>query len=142
MLAGAPNAGKSSLLNRLAEQEAAIVTDIAGTTRDVLREHIQIGGLPLHIVDTAGLRQAGDKIEQEGIRRARAEMASADRILLVIDDSADDRRPSRESLLEQYAEDLPKGVMFLQGWFSMTGIDLVIDDSDRYTLWQVLSVLL
>ncbi|MEP1471339.1 MAG: tRNA uridine-5-carboxymethylaminomethyl(34) synthesis GTPase MnmE [Halieaceae bacterium] len=87
VIAGAPNAGKSSLLNALAGQDTAIVTPIQGTTRDVLREHIQIDGMPLHIVDTAGLRDSNDPIEQEGIRRAREEMTSADRILLVIDDT-------------------------------------------------------
>ena len=87
VIAGRPNAGKSSLLNALSGQETAIVTPIEGTTRDVLREHIQIDGMPLHIVDTAGLRESGDEIEQEGIRRAWHEMESADRILLVVDDT-------------------------------------------------------
>src|SRR5690606_13241073 len=68
VIAGAPNAGKSSLLNALAGRDTAIVTAIAGTTRDVLREHIQIDGLPLHIIDTAGLRDSPDEVEQEGIR--------------------------------------------------------------------------
>ena len=85
VIAGKPNAGKSSLLNALSGQDTAIVTAIEGTTRDVLREHIQIDGMPLHIVDTAGLRDSGDEVEQEGIRRAWQEMASADRILLVVD---------------------------------------------------------
>ena len=88
VIAGRPNAGKSSLLNALSGQDSAIVTSIEGTTRDVLREHIQIDGMPLHIVDTAGLRESGDAVEQEGIRRAWQEMASADRILLVIDGDA------------------------------------------------------
>jgi tRNA modification GTPase len=88
VIAGKPNAGKSSLLNALSGQDTAIVTAIAGTTRDVLRESIQIDGMPLHIVDTAGLRDSDDVIEQEGIRRAWAEIESADRILLVIDESA------------------------------------------------------
>lgn len=85
VIAGKPNAGKSSLLNRLAGYDAAIVTPIPGTTRDPLREHIHIDGLPLHIVDTAGLRDDADIIEAEGIRRARDEMTRADRILYVID---------------------------------------------------------
>ena len=85
VLAGKPNAGKSSLLNALAGHDAAIVTDIAGTTRDVLRERIQLDGMPLHIIDTAGLHEADNIVEQEGIRRARAEMAKADKILLLID---------------------------------------------------------
>lgn len=87
VIAGRPNAGKSSLLNALSGQDSAIVTPIEGTTRDVLREHIQIDGMPLHIVDTAGLRDSGDEIEQEGIRRAWQEMETADRILLVVDGS-------------------------------------------------------
>lgn len=85
VIAGAPNAGKSSLLNQLAEQQSAIVTSIPGTTRDLLREHIEIDGVPVHIVDTAGLRVARDAVEREGIRRATAEFATADRILLVVD---------------------------------------------------------
>ncbi|MBK6741201.1 MAG: tRNA uridine-5-carboxymethylaminomethyl(34) synthesis GTPase MnmE [Haliea sp.] len=88
VIAGKPNAGKSSLLNALSGQESAIVTAIEGTTRDVLRERIQIDGMPLHIVDTAGLRDSDDEIEQEGIRRAWAEIESADRILLVVDESS------------------------------------------------------
>lgn len=85
VIAGRPNAGKSSLLNRLAGYDAAIVTPIAGTTRDILRERIHIDGMPLHVLDTAGLREANDVVEEEGIRRARAEMSKADRVLFVID---------------------------------------------------------
>lgn len=85
VIAGRPNAGKSSLLNTLAGREAAIVTDIAGTTRDVLREHIHIDGMPLHIIDTAGLRDATDEVEKIGIRRAWDEIEQADRILLILD---------------------------------------------------------
>ncbi len=87
VIAGPPNAGKSSLLNRLAEREAAIVTDIPGTTRDVLREYISIDGLPLHVIDTAGLRDSSDPVERIGIDRARAEIAGADRVLLVLDET-------------------------------------------------------
>src|SRR5690606_28197244 len=89
VIAGAPNAGKSSLLNRLAGYEAAIVTDIPGTTRDVLRERIHIDGMPLHVLDTAGLREVGDVVEAEGIRRARAHMSQADLILFVVDAAVD-----------------------------------------------------
>jgi tRNA modification GTPase len=85
VLAGKPNAGKSSLLNALAGHEAAIVTDIAGTTRDVLRERIQIDGMPLHIIDTAGLHDSENIVEQEGIRRAQREIEKADKVLLLMD---------------------------------------------------------
>ncbi|VAX00367.1 tRNA-5-carboxymethylaminomethyl-2-thiouridine(34)synthesis protein MnmE, partial [hydrothermal vent metagenome] len=87
VIAGRPNAGKSTLLNALAGRDTAIVTDIPGTTRDILREHIQLDGLPLHIIDTAGLRDSNDAVEQEGIRRAWAEIEGADRILLLHDAS-------------------------------------------------------
>jgi len=106
-IAGAPNAGKSSLLNQLAEQDTAIVTDIPGTTRDVLREHIDIDGLPLHIVDTAGLREAEDAVEREGIRRARVEFASADRILLVIDASDPQARAKDAAVQGIFTSQLP-----------------------------------
>lgn len=85
VLAGPPNAGKSSLLNALAGGERAIVTDIAGTTRDLLREVVRIDGVELTLVDTAGLRDAGDLVEAEGIRRARAELERADLALVVLD---------------------------------------------------------
>ena len=84
-IVGKPNAGKSSLLNALTKQPSAIVTDIAGTTRDVLKETIHIEGMPLHIVDTAGLHKSDNIIEQEGIRRAHAEINNADVVLLVYD---------------------------------------------------------
>lgn len=87
VIAGQPNAGKSTLLNRLAGRDAAIVTDIPGTTRDILREHIHIDGLPLHVIDTAGLRASDDVVEQEGIRRAWQAISQADRILLLVDDA-------------------------------------------------------
>lgn len=87
VLVGPPNVGKSSILNALAQTERAIVTPIAGTTRDVLRETILIDGMPLHVIDTAGLRDSDDPVEQEGIRRARAEMERAERILLIEDAS-------------------------------------------------------
>ena len=84
-IAGKPNAGKSSLLNMLTKQSSAIVTHIAGTTRDVLKETIHVDGMPVHIIDTAGLHNSDDVIEQEGIRRANMEIKNADIILLVYD---------------------------------------------------------
>ena len=86
-IAGKPNAGKSSLLNMLTKQSSAIVTHIAGTTRDVLKETIHVEGMPIHIMDTAGLHNSDDVIEQEGIRRAHNEINNADIILLVYDSS-------------------------------------------------------
>jgi len=115
VIAGKPNAGKSSLLNALAGVDTAIVTAIAGTTRDVLREHIQLDGMPLHVVDTAGLRDSDDEVEREGIRRAREEIASADRILLVID-SSDTDSADMDALLpaeiRDQVRDIPVTVVF------------------------------
>lgn len=87
VIAGEPNAGKSSLLNCLSGKDSAIVTDVAGTTRDILREHIHIDGMPLHIIDTAGLRESDDVVEQEGVRRAKAAIEQADMVLLMVDAS-------------------------------------------------------
>ena len=87
VIAGRPNAGKSSLLNALAGRDAAIVTELAGTTRDVLDAHLHIDGMPLRVLDTAGLREGGDVVEREGVRRARQAMATADWILLVVEDT-------------------------------------------------------
>ena len=84
-IAGKPNAGKSSLLNALTQESTAIVTDIAGTTRDVLKETIHVEGMPIHIIDTAGLHSSEDIIEKEGIKRAYVEINNADVILLVFD---------------------------------------------------------
>lgn len=89
VLVGAPNAGKSSLMNALARRDTAIVTEIPGTTRDVLRESVDIDGLPLHLVDTAGLRETDDVIEAEGVRRARGEIDRADALVFIADASAD-----------------------------------------------------
>lgn len=101
VLAGKPNAGKSSLLNALAGHDAAIVTDIAGTTRDVLRERIQLDGMPLHIIDTAGLRESNNAVEQEGIRRAHEEIHKADKVLLLIDIMDEEPQAIFESVPEE-----------------------------------------
>jgi tRNA modification GTPase len=106
-IAGRPNAGKSTLMNRLAGHEVAIVTPVAGTTRDLLRERIEIDGVPVELIDTAGLRDAtGDAIEAEGMRRARAAIARADHLLFVIDAVAD---PAGESFAAEHGS-LPAGV--------------------------------
>lgn len=112
VLAGRPNAGKSSLLNRLAGHDAAIVTDIAGTTRDVLRERIDINGLPLHVLDTAGLRTQGDAVEEEGMRRARREMARADRVLFVIDAASDPLATAWIEERDSLPQDVPVTLVF------------------------------
>jgi tRNA modification GTPase len=88
VIAGKPNAGKSSLLNRLVGDEVAIVTDQPGTTRDVLRQHVHVDGLPLNLIDTAGLRTATDIVEAEGVRRAVSELVKADRVLYILDVAA------------------------------------------------------
>ncbi|RUR12616.1 tRNA uridine-5-carboxymethylaminomethyl(34) synthesis GTPase MnmE [Legionella sp. km772] len=85
VIAGRPNAGKSTLINCLAGRDVAIVTEVAGTTRDVMREHILLDDIPLHIVDTAGIRESEDLVEQEGIKRAWQELKKADCVLLVVD---------------------------------------------------------
>ncbi|MBB3230615.1 tRNA uridine-5-carboxymethylaminomethyl(34) synthesis GTPase MnmE [Halomonas stenophila] len=90
VIAGRPNAGKSSLLNALTEQDTAIVTDIEGTTRDVLREHIHLDGMPLHVIDTAGLRDTPDAVEKIGVARAWTEIETADRVLLLVDAATTD----------------------------------------------------
>jgi len=102
VIVGPPNAGKSSLLNVLAGSERAIVTDIAGTTRDTLRETIRMDGLELHLVDTAGLREGGDAIEREGMRRARLELERADLALAVLD--ARDPEAGRSAVADVVAQ--------------------------------------
>lgn len=87
VIAGKPNVGKSSLFNMLAQNNSAIVTDIPGTTRDIIKETIQINGVPIHLLDTAGIRNATDAVEEEGIKRAKEQFKLADTILLVIDAS-------------------------------------------------------
>jgi len=106
VLAGQPNTGKSSLLNALAGRESAIVTDIPGTTRDVLREEISVDGLPLHIIDTAGLRQSEDAVEQEGIRRTWQEIEQADCVLLMLD-VREGFTNAEQHILEQLPGHLP-----------------------------------
>ncbi|MFM7397066.1 MAG: tRNA uridine-5-carboxymethylaminomethyl(34) synthesis GTPase MnmE [Gammaproteobacteria bacterium] len=112
VIAGRPNAGKSSLLNALAGHDAAIVTPIEGTTRDVLREYISIDGMPLHIVDTAGLRDSGDVVELEGIRRARLAMQGADRVLFVVDAEADPSAASFAAEKTQLSANVPVTLVF------------------------------
>lgn len=120
VLAGQPNAGKSSLLNCLAGDDLAIVTEIAGTTRDALSHYIQIGDLAVELVDTAGLRETDDIVEQEGVRRARKRIEQADALLLVVDSHAGfDERDL--ALLTEYGE-LPHLVVLNKSDLSTAGV--------------------
>ncbi|GMM67556.1 tRNA uridine-5-carboxymethylaminomethyl(34) synthesis GTPase MnmE [Alteromonas sp. MTD1] len=109
VIAGRPNAGKSSLLNALAGRDSAIVTDIAGTTRDVLKEHIHIDGMPVHIIDTAGLRESPDKVEQIGIERAWQAINEADHVLFVVDSTATSVINPYD-IWPEFMDRLPKGI--------------------------------
>ncbi|KTD44861.1 tRNA uridine-5-carboxymethylaminomethyl(34) synthesis GTPase MnmE [Legionella quateirensis] len=107
VIAGRPNAGKSTLINYLAGRDVAIVTEVAGTTRDVMREHVLLDDIPIHIIDTAGLRESDDIVEQEGIRRAWVELKQADCVLLVVDVNDPDHH---EGLSNQIRSALPHDV--------------------------------
>lgn len=111
VIAGCPNAGKSSLLNLLARRDAAIVTDTPGTTRDLLREHININGMPLHVIDTAGLRDDPEPVEAKGIARAWKAIAHADRVLLVIDDQTGANSAVR-AIAQRLPPDMPVTYVF------------------------------
>lgn len=111
VLVGQPNVGKSSLLNCLSGRDTAIVTEVAGTTRDLLREYIHIDGLPLHIIDTAGLRKSEDKIEKEGIRRTHQAILQADIILLLID--ATQSNQTKMDVLRELNIDVPSTAQVL-----------------------------
>ncbi|VXC72595.1 GTPase [Pseudomonas sp. 9AZ] len=128
VIAGRPNAGKSSLLNALAGREAAIVTEIAGTTRDVLREHIHIDGMPLHVVDTAGLRDTDDQVERIGVERALKAIGEADRILLVVDATApeaDDPFALWPEFLDQRPD--PAKVTLIRNKADLSGESVVLE---------------
>ncbi|TWH64262.1 tRNA modification GTPase [Azomonas agilis] len=121
-IAGRPNAGKSSLLNALARRDVAIVTEIAGTTRDVLHERIQIEGMPLHILDTAGLRVTQDRVEQIGIQRAVSAIQEADRILLVVDSSKEADADLHELWREFFDQDPdPKRITLIRNKVDLSG---------------------
>jgi tRNA modification GTPase len=127
-IAGKPNAGKSSLLNALTQVPSAIVTDIAGTTRDVLKETIHVNGMPLNIIDTAGLHISEDKIEQEGIKRAHSEIERADVVLMVFD--AQDKTPDL-SILPSGIKGKP--IILIKNKVDLTGESTGITHSDEQT---------
>lgn len=135
VIAGRPNAGKSSLLNTLAGREAAIVTDIAGTTRDVLREHIHIDGMPLHIIDTAGLRDASDEVERIGIERAWQEIEQADRVLFMVDGTTT-QATEPEQIWPEFMARLPKTlpITVVRNKADVTGEALGIENVNTHSL--------
>lgn len=128
VIVGKPNAGKSSLLNLLSGQDAAIVTEVAGTTRDILRERIEIDGLAVELVDTAGLREDPDRIEAEGIRRAREALKKADGVLWIKDASVGEGG----ALDEDISGDIP--IIVLRNKIDITGEDAGPVDNDAHTL--------
>jgi tRNA modification GTPase len=128
VIAGKPNAGKSSLLNRLVGDDVAIVTELPGTTRDLLRHQVHLDGMPLNIVDTAGLRSAVDVVEEEGIRRAKAEMQRADRVLYVVDASRADLGAAVTSELAALPPGVPVTVVLNK--IDLAGRDASLDESE------------
>jgi tRNA modification GTPase len=138
VIAGRPNAGKSSLLNALAGRESAIVTEIAGTTRDVLREHIHLDGMPLHIIDTAGLRDTQDQVEKIGIERAWAEIAQADRVLFMVDGTTTDAIDPRE-IWPDFVDRLPKniGLTVVRNKADLTGEDLAPSQELGHAVYRI-----
>ena len=138
VIAGRPNAGKSSLLNALAGKESAIVTEIAGTTRDVLREHIHLDGMPLHIIDTAGLRDTTDTVEQIGIERAWNEINSADRVLFMVDGTTTDAVDPHD-IWPDFINRLPAnlGVTVVRNKAELTGENLAMTEEKGYSVYRI-----
>ena len=138
VIAGRPNAGKSSLLNALAGRESAIVTEIAGTTRDVLREHIHIDGMPLHIIDTAGLRHTEDAVEKIGIERAWAEIAQADRVLFLVDGTTTQAVDPRQ-IWPEFVERLPGhiGMTLVRNKADLTGEPLATSEEQGHPVYRI-----
>lgn len=129
VIAGRPNAGKSSLLNALSGKDSAIVTDIAGTTRDVLKEHIHIDGMPLHIIDTAGLRESPDTVEQIGIERAWQEINDADKVLLMVDATSGENIDPNDiwpEFMDKLPENMPLSII-------RNKIDLIGESTSQVT---------
>lgn len=138
VIAGRPNAGKSSLLNSLVGKESAIVTDIAGTTRDVMREHIHIDGMPLHIIDTAGLREGADEVERIGIERAWEEIKSADRVLFMLDATTTDSSDPHQ-IWPDFIDKLPEsvGLTVVRNKADLTGETLEVTEDHQHPVYRI-----
>ena len=119
VLVGAPNAGKSSLLNRLAGEEVALVSEIPGTTRDAIRQALQVKGVPLHLIDTAGLRETADVVEQMGIARTQLALTRADVVLVLLDESQQRAEPEDRAVLEQLPAKAPR--LYLHNKIDLSG---------------------
>ena len=122
-IAGPPNAGKSTLFNRLARREAAIVSPFPGTTRDVLELHLDLGGYPVTVLDTAGIRETNDPVEREGVRRASEQAAGANLVLWVVDASASERQTLQLPAIKVASEFIT--------WLVVNKIDLVAGEEPR-----------
>jgi tRNA modification GTPase len=127
-IAGPPNAGKSTLFNRLARREAAIVSPFPGTTRDVLELHLDLGGYPVTVLDTAGIRETNDPIEREGVRRASEQAASANLVLWVIDATAIESRALQRPLIQAPSETHAWLVVNKHAWLVVNKMDLVAEE--------------
>lgn len=130
VLAGRPNAGKSSLLNILTQNETAIVSEQAGTTRDIIRDRFDIDGVVVDVTDTAGLRETTDSIESEGVRRAHKELEKADRVLLIVDETEFDEQ-HRNELLAYIDNDTP--VTIIRNKIDLLNKKAVLETTDRYS---------
>lgn len=119
VLVGAPNAGKSSLLNRLAGEEVALVSAIPGTTRDAIRQALQVKGVPLHLIDTAGLRETVDEVEQMGIARTQQALTRADVVLVLLDESQQRTEPEDRAVLAQLPARIPR--LYLHNKIDLSG---------------------
>lgn len=133
VLAGAPNAGKSSLMNALARRDTAIVTAIPGTTRDVLRERIDLDGMPAQLLDTAGLRDSDDPVEQEGVRRARLEIERADCLLYLLDSTAGEQVPAdRQQVAARVGAVIPRSVIIVRSKADLVAVRPAADDCSEH----------
>lgn len=128
VLIGQPNVGKSSLLNQLSGEDVALVSDVPGTTRDAIRQAIQVNGVPLHIVDTAGLRESQDRIEQMGMERTRDAIQKADAILLLVE-AGDHLAPDDQQILAKLPQNIPRLKVFNK--IDLTGQEAHIEEREE-----------